>query len=170
VGSRSSGARRLEVPLNLVAYDNEVEAIRQFLNRVDQTARPNVIPVNDGPFASVAIIRALRRGEAVAMLADRTRGEETIAVTLLGQPVRLPAGPFRVAAVAKAPVVITFGAREGAKTVAFRAIPTADMANVPRAERAAAIQKLADQFAAELDAFLADHPYQWFNFYDFWGT
>ena len=39
---------------------------------------------------------------------------------------------------------------------------------VPRAQRDAAALELLERYAALLEEWCLAHPYQWFNFYDFW--
>src|SRR5947207_2009890 len=48
--------------------------------------------------ASRALLRRLRRGGVVCVLADRDVLGASLDVTLLGEPARLPSGPARLAA------------------------------------------------------------------------
>jgi len=175
VGARAlAGDAVRGLRLNIVAWEGEATAIRRVFEtlRAERTspeaqASPKVIEVNDGAFAAIDILRALRRGEVVAMLADRHRGGETVTVDFFGAPARLPKGPFLVAVLSGAPVVASFTARTAGDGVFVRASPGPG-GPVDRGAREAAVRRLAAWYAAELEAFARAHPEQWFNFFDFW--
>ena len=169
VGGRAIAGQLLQdVPINLVAWKNEAEAIQKFLASRNLTYEPKVIAINDGAFASVQIIKALRRGEVVAMLADRYRGDQTLTIDFLGKPTRFPKGPFVTAVVSGAPVVLTFNCKTSKTHQHFRAWPPKGGGKVPRAHRDQAIRELAEYYVRELESFVRAHPYQWYNFYDYW--
>jgi predicted LPLAT superfamily acyltransferase len=61
--------------------------------------------------------------------------------------------------------------------VALRRTPTVDEifaeslaqdVHLPSTERAGRLQDLTRRYAARLEAYCLDAPYQWFNFFDFW--
>ena len=169
LGSRAVGGRRLQAPINLVMYAGEAASIRALYARSDKTP-PNIIEVNDGPSASVRIINTLRKGEIVAMLADRSRSGPTLTVSFFGRNAQLPKGPFLTALVSGSPVVFTFGAKASPTHHRFWAHPPIQPAAIPRGERQAALQTLANAYAAALEQAARAHPYQWYNFYDFWAA
>ena len=170
VGTRALGGEFLSgLKLNLVVYDNEAEGIRRFYARLRAGDAPRVIVANDGLLASIEILGALSRGEAVAMLADRTRVGRSLVLPFLGEPANFPAGPFLVAVLSGAPVVITFGMKDGARRQHFYAVPPRTLGAVPRERREQAIEEAARWYVAELESFVRRCPYQWYNFYDFWA-
>jgi predicted LPLAT superfamily acyltransferase len=170
VGSRALAGEFLsDLKLHAVAYDNEVAEIRRFHARARAAAAPTLIVANDGLRASIEIIRALAAGEAVAMLADRARAGHTVRVPFLGDTAEIPAGPFLVAVLSGAPVVLTFGGKEGARHHHFYALPARTLGPVPRERRDEAIREAALWYAGELEAFVRRCPFQWYNFYDFWA-
>jgi predicted LPLAT superfamily acyltransferase len=170
VGNRGLAGARLDgIKANIVAFDNEARSIRRFLDRHRRQDVPNLIEVSDGPAAAVSILSALKRGELVAMLADRSRGDAVITVQLLGSPVDLPAGPFLIAVLSGAPALVTFAPKLGPNQQHFYARPLPIAASVPRAERREHAERLAHAYARELEAFIERWPYQWYNFYDYFG-
>lgn len=122
------------------------------------------------PSALLRVKEALEAGELVALLADRAvRGDRTVAVPFLGRPARLPAGPIMLAAALGAPVFLAFAVRRGGRRYDVEFIPFAERVKVGRAPgRAEAVAALVRRYAAELEARCRAHPYEWFNFYDFW--
>lgn len=170
VGGRAVGGRLLpsEHPLNLVAYDNEAEAIKEAIERYRIREPPRIIPLGDGANTSLQILRALRRGEIVAMLADRTRDENIIRLPFLGREAAFPVGPFLVAVLSGAPVVTALIHKRGGRELVFEVTPAMEPGKVSRDERDAAVRELAQAYVRALEAYARAHPYQWFNFYDFW--
>ena len=41
--------------------------------------------------------------------------------------------------------------------------------NCPRKERAERIEKTVSNFIFQAEKKVKEHPYQWYNFFDFWG-
>jgi KDO2-lipid IV(A) lauroyltransferase len=70
----------------------------------------DLIPIRD---ASVELLARIRRGEGVALVADRTIGGAGTSVELFGAPCRLPAGPAVLAVETGAPVYALAVLRDG---------------------------------------------------------
>ena len=66
------------------------------------------------------------------------------------------------------PVVLAFGLWEGPRRYRVRFEPFADPAEACRSARGAAAAERAARYAARLEAVCRAHPYNWFNFHDFW--
>jgi predicted LPLAT superfamily acyltransferase len=83
---------------------------------------------------------------------------------LLGRPVRVPEGPFRLAVLANVPIVPVFAARLGFMrqlVVLGRPVyPDVDR-SLPRQDR---LRGLAAQVLLQLEAHLREFPTQWFHF------
>ena len=114
------------------------------------------------PFASLALLRELRRGAIVALQLDRQPpGMRTRPVTFMGAPGAIPEGPLRLAAAAGAPIFPMFASRTKYREYVIDARPPIFLPRRPtEAELNAAAQTLAD----ELGRFLRKHPTQWFDF------
>ena len=104
------------------------------------------------------------------MLGDRiTTGDKVVPVEFLGRPALLPMGPMVLASMLGAPVILFFGVHLGARRYEVRFEPFADRLAVERSTRTADLTAWAQRFAARLEGVCRAHPYNWFNFYDFWG-
>jgi predicted LPLAT superfamily acyltransferase len=90
-------------------------------------------------------------------------------VPFLGAEARFPVGPMAVAALLKAPVVLGFGLWLGPRRYELRFEPFAERVELPRATRDAALGVWLGRYTARLSEVCRAHPYNWFNFYDFWG-
>lgn len=170
VGNRGlAGAQLEDIKANIVAFENEAQSIRRFLDRHRRDDTPNLIEISDGPAAAVSILTTLKRGELVAMLADRARGDSVYTVDFLGSRVDLPAGPFLVAVLSGAPTLVTFAPKLASDHQHFYARRLPVDPDLPRQERRARAEALAQLYARELEAFVERFPYQWYNFYDYFG-
>jgi predicted LPLAT superfamily acyltransferase len=119
-----------------------------------------------------AMLRArevLARGGMVGLLADRRPHRERVArVPFLGAPAPLPLGPHLLAAMLGAPVMLAFAIWRGPRRYLVRFEPFAAPAPPARADRNAAAGESAARYAARLGEVCRAHPYNWFNFHDFW--
>jgi predicted LPLAT superfamily acyltransferase len=158
-------------PMHLVMYQKPGDATERFhTSQRRMLAGMNIISTTDPLAAGVKIIRALRENEVVAIRADRALDGRTVKAMLLGAPVRLPAGPFLAAALTGAPVLCVYTCRLGyRKYTCIISEPKSYGDDCPgtREERMA---RAAGDYAAFLEKILREHPYQWANFYDFWGA
>lgn len=156
---------------NVVVFDNEAESIRRFYARHPERTPPKLIVQSEGPTASMEILRALRSGEIVAMLADRVvPGGASVRVPFFGQDILLPVGPFSLAVVSGAPIAITFGHKAGFGRHEFVVLPARRFVAKRRADREALVEEGARWFAAALEAEARAHPHQWLNFYLYWAS
>lgn len=155
---------------HVVVYDNEAEGIRRFFARHPGRTPPRIIVQSQGPTAAMEILRALRANEVVAMLADRVAPDgESVPVTFFGATARLPVGPFQLAVLSGAPVLLTFGHKAAGHRHDFMMTPPRRFVAARRGERATLAAEGAQWFADALEAEVRQHPYQWFNFFPFWS-
>jgi lauroyl/myristoyl acyltransferase len=115
------------------------------------------------PTATLGLLSALRRGEAVAMQGDRPTGERgDRLVSFFGSTAAFPLGPFVLARAAGAPVLPAFCtmARDGRYRVDVGAPIW-----VKVGEEMAGLEAMV----AALEGAVRAHPTQWFNFFDVWA-
>jgi len=159
-----------ELVVNVVMFKGEAENVRRLIETSARTEQLRILGVSGSHEDSLAIVAALNRGEVVAMHGDRTLGGRTASLPFLGAPAEFPLWPYAVAAAAGAPLIHTFSARTGAYAYRFKAWPPVK----PVLERGAGekepLRKYALAFVSHLEEFLAEYPFQWFNFYKFWNS
>jgi predicted LPLAT superfamily acyltransferase len=119
--------------------------------------------------------KCVQRGEMIALNIDRVgpnREEKRSRVSwipFLGQEAAFPRSPLILASLLECPVLLTFGLRTGDRTYELYAEEFADRIVLPRASREAQLDRLLLRYAQRLEFYCRKAPYQWFNFYDFWG-
>jgi predicted LPLAT superfamily acyltransferase len=119
--------------------------------------------------AMLRIRDCLEQGMFVGVLADRTLGDTAAqAVSFLGRPALFPAGPMRVAAALRRPVIFMTALYRGGNRyhVVFRQF--ADFSQPSPGGREAAVHAAIEGYVALLEEYCHSDPYNWFNFYDFW--
>lgn len=123
-----------------------------------------------GPETMVALVGALRRGEIVCLHGDRAfASQRTIMLPFLGREARFPVGPFTVAAVTGAAIVPFFAVKTGLHHYTFSAMRPFDLTAVSRVHREEEIRRAMMHYLVDLESVCRKHPFQWYNFYPFWG-
>ncbi len=113
---------------------------------------------------------AIDQGAMVAMLGDRTGlNAKSTLVTFMGRPAPLPTGPFLMASALRCPVLLVFGIYRGGNWYEMHCEPFAERIELPRKNREEALQAYCQAYADRLEHFAREHPYNWFNLYDFWN-
>lgn len=150
--------------INIVMLDNEHKDIKRVIE--DNSEDDNnfkILPVNQEPLAlMLQIKKALDEGEYICFNGDRYMNEkETYRTKFMGSETQMPAGPFKIAAKCRVPVVFYYAMREKNRTYRFIFSEAAVEGKNPVA--------LLEQYTASLEHLLARYPRQWFNFYNFWN-
>ncbi len=157
---------RLPVPLNVAMFVPEEGRVPSFVELLEREGDIKVIPIGAKELP-LEIVAALGRGEVVAFHGDRVISEARLTIPFLGAPASFPTGPWQIAAATGAPVVVAFLVKEGWRRYRFETFPPVTVI-APRKDRAKVLEEHVLAFARTLASVLARHPYQWFNFYEFW--
>lgn len=145
------------------------------LKKINPDSHFHIIQADDfGIDTALLIQERLESGEVVVVAGDRTgvHSERFIPVSFLGGTANLPYGVFLLIAVLNVPVYFVNGVRRRD----FCLNPQYDMFvmknpvpfDCPRKEREQRIVRAAEKYAENLEKLCMEHPYQWYNFYDFW--
>ena len=163
-----------DVQINaLVLLDNA-----EHINRLLAQANPNVesghVSIRSFSMDTAMDIKdRVDAGEFAAVLADRIPpGTEhrTTRVPFLGDDAAFPQGPFILASLLECPVYFLVCLRENRSRYCAHLEKLSDRIELPRGRREEALQREIGKFAGLLETWTLRAPYQWFNFYDFWGT
>jgi predicted LPLAT superfamily acyltransferase len=157
------------IPLNIVGYFKNARLINGVLERLNPGLLTRVIAVEPGVDFVLKLKEHIEAGELVAVLADRVGlGDRVVEVEFLGGTVRLPAGPYWLAATLRCPVYLTFGLFHEPNRYDLYCEPFAERIELPRGARQDGARAYAQRFAARLEHYCRLAPDNWFNFYDFW--
>ncbi len=168
--TRAIARRQPGLEVALLMYEDNARMIARVLEAINPQAAQEIIAL--GRLDSMLHLRdRLDQGVVVGMLADRTLADnDVLIVTFFGRPVGLPAGPFRLAAILRRPILLMLGMYRGGNRydVHFEPIHDFSVPTQAHGSRAEGVQQAAERYAARLEHFCRLHPYNWFNFYDFW--
>jgi len=86
----------------------------------------------------------------------------------LGEAALFSQGPWILGALLGCPVHLLFCLKEGERwTLSLE--PFSERIELPRRERDAALRGHVAAYAARLEDYARQAPFQWFNFFDFWA-
>jgi lauroyl/myristoyl acyltransferase len=118
------------------------------------------------PYDTVEGIQHLKQGGLVSLAGDMVwhAAQRTVPVRFVGRRVDLTAGPHVFAMVAGVPLFHFYSYRTGPGSYHFTIKAPLYVRPAARAERQAAIQASAQAYADSLEAFVREHPFEWFHF------
>jgi predicted LPLAT superfamily acyltransferase len=158
--------KRLGTRVNIVMFDGEQEAIKEYLAGVTGKTDAHIILIKNDLSHIYEISEAFENREWVCMHADRwLRGNKTLTTSFLGENALFPAGPFILASKFRVPVSFVFALKESNLQYHFFAT---EMKEYGEEGKEAGIQKILEDFAGEMEKKVKDYPGQWFNYYNFW--
>ena len=154
--------------VSMLMYEDNARKVGAVLRAINPGLDMEIIPLGRLD-AMLKVEAALARGEVVGMLADRTLNDaDTIRCPFIGEPARVPTGPFRVAIMLNRPMALLFGVYRGGNRYDIHVERFAEPGELRDGARAAAVDRLARRYAGRLEHYCRLAPYNWFNFYDFW--
>jgi len=160
----------------MIMYEDNARLINESLAAIAPNARLVTIPLGRLD-AMLTLRRWLDGGGVAGMLGDRTLGgggsrSKTVLLPFLGAPALFPDGPFRLAAMLRRKVVFMAGLYRGGRDYDMRFADLADfsrLGDATPAERDAAVRAALERYVTTLEATCREAPYNWFNFFDYWG-
>lgn len=164
--------QRPEYTIRVVLDKAHNQALTELLDALNPEIAATVIDAGqDGPGLMLEIQQAVQSGAMVALLVDRAHPDgQTMMAPFFDREAPFPMAPWQIAAALKAPVVLGFGLYRGGKRYELIFENFSDGIDIPRAQRKDAIAALIRRYAARLEDVARQAPYNWFNFYDFWGV
>jgi len=165
-------AKRAGSVVNVLMFRANAPRINQIFKEVAPEAEAQVISVDPNSVQSVFTIRErLRRGEHVAILADRIEAGDrnrSTPVPLLGKAVPLPQAPILLANLLGCPLLSVVALRQGPGRYEVTVKVLAERVVLPRQGREQALAALLTRYARHLEHTCLQRPFQWFNFFDYW--
>jgi KDO2-lipid IV(A) lauroyltransferase len=131
-------------------------------NRLRTSKGLRIIPV--GPRAAREAIRCLRRGEVVAIAADRPVRDQGTVVEFFGRPTLLPDAHVRLALQTGAELVCAYVRREDRRH--YLAIEEFELTRT--GDKETDVRENVQRVAHRLETFIRAHPEQWHMFQRLW--
>ncbi|MEE4255231.1 MAG: lipid A biosynthesis acyltransferase, partial [Desulfuromusa sp.] len=115
------------------------------------------------------MVEVLKRGEVLSVMGDRMLGEDRngVNVEFMGGTVTMPFSAYKLASATGAPIVVLFSYKTAAAKYELKLYKTIRVP--PGLGRGSNVfQPYVTEFAETLEVFCAEHPFQFFNFFDMW--
>ena len=168
---RVLAAERPDVKVCALLDTQKTPAMTELLHALNPAVARNVIDASrPGTEIVLALGEALNEGALVTLLGDRAReGEATVVVDFMGAPAAFPTAPFLIGSLLKVPAVLCLGMYRGGNRYDLSFEAFADELVLPRRGRKAELRAVAQRYAARLEHYVRQDPYNWFNWHDFWN-
>lgn len=168
---RSFSLQRPDVKVRVVLDTQQTPVMTRLLHALNPAIANNVIDASrPGHEVVLALHEAMQEGALATLLGDRVRGEEAaVEVDFLGSPARFPVAPFLIASMLKVPIVLCLGFYLGGNRYQLVFETLAERLELPRRGKEAELRAFVQRYAQRLEHHVREHPYNWFNFYDFWS-
>ena len=181
---RQQSADQEALRVAMLMFTSNARRIAAVLDAISVPAmRPHVIALGQ-PQSMLALRDWLDGGGLGGMLADRTLpGDDaasvpaprehrggTVMLPFLGRTAAFNDGPFRLAALLRRKVFFMAGVHRGGARydVTFETLADFSERVKDPAERERRIRAAIEAYVARLESLCRAHPYNWFNFHDFW--
>ena len=167
VGNWENAADMLEDQIqhktNVLMLDAEVQKIKEVIEENTENNKFDIIPIKDDLSHVIAIHQALKRGELIALHADRVMNSDKVfEIPFLKGKALFPSGPFIMAFKFKAPVTFVYASKGKNKTYHLSCTtPIIGGVDVQTPE------ELAHLYVKRLEEEVLANPTQWFNFYKY---
>ncbi|MEE9397974.1 MAG: acyl-CoA synthetase [Methylococcales bacterium] len=166
---RSYAVKKCPLPIKILMYEEHNPMIVNLFNALNPDIGEMIIHMGNQD-SMLQVKDYLEAGYVVGMLGDRYMvDEKTTPCELLGGTVRFPTSPFILAAALKVPVVAFFGIYKGGNRYEIQFEVLSEQIELNRSTRQQDLQKWTQRYASLLEEKLRQEPYNWFNFYDYWG-
>jgi predicted LPLAT superfamily acyltransferase len=157
-----------------VVMDREHNSLMtRLMEELQPELRDHVIEARKpGPQIVLEVAEVLSAGGMVAMLGDRAHQlEPTGRVGFIDEPAPFPISPLSIAWILDVPVFLGLGLYEGGRSyrLVFEPLERPGPHTTDRRQRRVLLDQWLANYARRLEYYARRHPYNWFNFYDFWN-
>jgi len=166
---RALGVMQRNFPLKVLMNATHNQNITRFLDALNPVVASTVI-APDRVDTLLTVKESLDAGVFVGTLGDRVSSDDkTAQCQFLGRSAAFPVGPIVLAAMTRCPVVLFFGLYRGGNRYEVYFEHFTDEITLNRDRRAEEIQIWMQRYVERLEHYARIAPYNWFNFYPFWG-
>jgi Kdo2-lipid IVA lauroyltransferase/acyltransferase len=159
---------RHQLPVHVVMLTEDPEEVTRYADEARADPQIRVHQSGEDPLLGVELMLALKRGELVALQADRPVGRYVRRVPFFGAAAPLPAGPVQLAMATGAPLVPAFVLLDRGGRFQVRLLPAMYFSRAAAGGEEQALREGLLRVAKMMESAVARNPDQWFNFYDVW--
>ncbi len=165
---RALGRAESPVAVRVLMHERNAAKLNSVLGALNADFPQQIITLGQ-PQTMLKVSEALARGEIVGLLADRVvAGDKLLLCEFLGDAAPFPGGPYQMAALLKAPVLLFSAVACGDYHYRICFEPLAKRIALRTRNDVTSLTAYAQHYAQWLERQCRDAPYNWFNFFDFW--
>lgn len=155
----------LGIPIDVVVGDQRNRRVDALMNQIRRAKGVGILSADTD---RRGILRSLRGGRIVAIVADQDAGRDGIFVDFLGRPASTAIGPAALARRFGVPILLGFATRTGAGRHTLRLYPPIRVA--PDGDEDAAVGSATEQWSRILEGEVRRRPDHWFWMHRRWKT
>ncbi len=144
-------------PIEFVVGEQHNPYVNDWINRQREKSGSRMI---NAAHADRALIRALRGGRFVAMVADQDAGPDGVILDFFGRPASFARGPALMAVKFGCPMIFGLSARTGGDRHEF--ILAGLFSAMEGLDREEQITAIVSEYSRGLERFIREYPEQWF--------
>jgi len=156
--------------VHLMMRPEDNAAVKDNLRIYSEEERVRIIYADDSLNSVLEAMKALKKGDIVSIMGDRTYGFSSREATFLGGKVSFPYGAFSLASAVQCPLVVLLSAKTASNRYLVDVTNIIEPPSSLRGKKDEDIRGGLQQFADILQGYVADYPYQWFAFRDIWKS
>jgi KDO2-lipid IV(A) lauroyltransferase len=156
-------APTLDLRITAPAEHLQPEKLYQYICRLRGKNWITFLPI-DGPL--LGLLRALRKGEIVAVAADRDMTRSGVLVDFFGAPAHLPDGHVQLALRSGANLLTCFALRQPDNTALLKVEPVLRLERTGDFERDVLLN--VPKVVARMESWIRRYPEQWLMLYPVW--
>jgi predicted LPLAT superfamily acyltransferase len=145
-------------------------AVKEALNIDNEAENVKIISTDDSLTGVLEAMKAIKKGNIVSIMGDRTYGFTAAEATFLGDKVHFPIGAFSLATAVQCPVVVFLSAKVGVNKYIVDVSHIIPAPVGVRGKKDEEIAAALQEFAGVLEDYVKAHPFQWFAFRDVWTS
>lgn len=166
---RAVATTRPDLPLRVLMHGGPNNRVTRIIQAIKPALGKTVIPL-DGVNSMLRAHEWLKQGGVVGILGDRiTWGNKTLHTPFLGSSASFPTSPWRLAAGSGAAVMMFAAVYCGGNRYRIKFHPVPQAAARVYGRSGAEYLPQIRGYAEKLQEWAREHPYNWFNFHDFWA-
>lgn len=155
--------------IHLLMRSEDNAAVKESLNIDAENDMVRIISPEKDFGGVVEMMNAIKAGDIVSIMGDRSYGFSSLPVSFLGDDAHFPYGAFSIAASAECPIVILLSAKTSTWHYSIDIVSVLHPKYEKGVDKRSQLKKWLGQYAQNLETYLQEHPLQCFLFHDVWG-
>jgi len=158
-----------DIKIKAIMNNDNNQKINTVFEKLNPSLKEEVINIGS-PESMLYLKEFVQQGNLAGILADRVETQSrTVSCQFFNKTTQFPSGPLIVANLIQAPVILCFGLHRKSNQYDIYFHDFSEQIDLPRASRQEKLTSYMQQYADILEQHCKEHPYNWYNFYDFWN-